>query len=97
MNKQLIIAGFAVLAMASCKKDTPATPPAPPTPPPVQDPAPPKAPEPRVQATAPDTTEKDGTSISLDQNGISIKDKEGKESKTITVSKTKKEVKINTD
>ena len=98
MKKVLIIAGFAMLTLASCKKDAPA-PVVPPTPPPVQDPAPPRTPKPQAQTATPVTApeEKDGTSISLDGNGISVKDKEGNNTKNITVSKTKKEVKIITD
>jgi hypothetical protein len=50
MKKIIVIAGVALLALASCKKDKP-EPVTPPTPPPVENPAPPKAPEPQAEAT----------------------------------------------
>jgi hypothetical protein len=100
MKNAIMIAGLAMLMLASCKKDAPA-PVVPPTPPPIEDPAPPKAPEPKAEVPPQPTThaeeQKDGTSVSFDANGISLKDKNGNNSKDITISKSKKEVKINTD
>lgn len=99
MKKSIIVFGAAMLMLAACKKDAPAAPATPPTPPPVENPAPPPAPKPRTQAVTPVTPagEQDGTSVSFDENGVSIKDKDGKSSKSITVSKTKKEIKLNTN
>jgi hypothetical protein len=103
MKNLLLTCSFAMLLLVSCKKDTPAAPAPAPTPPPVESPAPPPAPKPQVQAATPPTTapaapaEKDGTSVSLDGNGVNVSTKNGGNDSKVVISKTKKEVKFSTN
>jgi len=99
-----MLSGLAVMLMASCKKnETP-----PPPPPPVENPAPPITPEPQtpvnpVKSTTTTTTtttkeeNPDGTSISVNGDGVSFKKKNGEKVNDVTVSKKKTEVTIKTD
>ena len=97
-----MMSGLAILLMASCKKnETP-----PPTPPPVENPAPPVTPEPQTPVTPVKTTtttttttqeeNPDGTSISVNGDGVSFKKKDGEKVNDVTVSKKKTEVTIQT-
>lgn len=98
MKKLLIIAGFALLTITSCKKKEEQTPP--PVPPPVEDPAPPPAPEPQVKKTTvvtETTEEKDGTSVSISSDGISVKNKKGENKNNVTISKKKTEVEFKSE
>jgi len=103
MKKVILMSGLAMLLLASCKKDAPVAPDVPPTPPPVENPAPPAAPRPQAQAPAPapvpatPPTEKDGTSVSVDANGVNVSSKKGDTDNKVIISKTNKEVKFSTN
>lgn len=89
MKKLIMLSGvMAITLLASCKdkKETP-----PPTPPAVEDPAPPPAPEPAVQQES-----NDGTSVKINEDGVSIKNKEGDNESNVTITDDKKEVNIKT-
>ena len=91
MKKVILLSGVvALLLFASCKDKKENTPPA--TPPPVESPAPPPAPEPTVQEE-----NKDGTSVSINQDGVSIENKDGEKESNVTITDKKKEINIKTD
>lgn len=98
MKKVILMSGLAMLLLASCKKDAPVAPEVPATPP-VENPAPPPPPKPQaaVPAPPPAPVEKDGTSVSLDENGVNVSTKKGENDSKVTISKTKKEVKFSTN
>lgn len=87
MKKMIILSGVMALAFLTSCKDKKET--APPTPPVVEDPAPPPAPEPAA--------EEDGTSVSISEDGVSVKSKDGEKESNVTITDDKKEVKIKTD
>jgi len=102
MKKVLIMCSLAMLLLASCKKDAPVAPEVPPTPPPVENPGPPSPPKPQAQIPPPPPpteapVEKDGTSVSLDENGVNVSTKKGENDSKVIISKTKKEVKFSTN
>ncbi|GGB71166.1 hypothetical protein GCM10007424_08970 [Flavobacterium suaedae] len=89
MKKIVALTGvLAMMLFASCKDKKQDTPPA--TPPPAESPAPPPAPEPQVE-------DEDGTSIKLNEDGVSVKNKDGENESNVTVTDDKKELEINTD
>jgi len=94
--KALIVAGLAVVLLASCKKEAP-MPPA--TPPPVENPAPPPAPKPQTTTTTVVTPpvpekEKDGTAVSIGADGISVKNKKGEKENNVILTKEKSEITV---
>ncbi|WP_020215168.1 hypothetical protein [Flavobacterium rivuli] len=102
MKQVILTMGLAMLLLASCKKDAPVAPEVPPTPPPVENPAPPSPPKPQVQVPPPPPPtvapeEKDGTSVSLDENGVNVSSKNGAKDSKVIISKNKKEVKFSTN
>ena len=82
MKKVILLSGVvALLLFASCKDKKENTPP-----------APPPAPEPTVQEE-----NKDGTSVSINQDGVSIENKDGEKESNVTITDKKKEINIKTD
>ena len=97
MKKIAFFAGIVgLLTLSSCrdKQD-----PIPPTPPPVENPEPPAAPQPQVNTPPPTTTEeeKDGTSFSIDKDGVQVENKDGDKENNVTISRKKSEIKIQTE
>jgi hypothetical protein len=86
----------AALLLASCK-DKKEEPEVPVTPPPVENPAPPATPEPTVNTTVPAEEDNDGTSVNINENGVSVQNKNGNKENNVTISSDKKEIKIETD
>jgi len=102
MKQVILTMGLAMMLLVSCKKDAPVAPEVPPTPPPVENPAPPSPPKPQVQVPPPPPPveapkEKDGTSVSLDENGVNVSTKKGDNDSKVIISKNKKEVKFSTN
>lgn len=102
MKKLMITAALAAVMLTACKKDQPAQPAPPPTPPPVENPAPPPAPEPQTQVKTETKTETkvenpDGTSVSVNKNGITVKNKRGENVNNIKLNKDNSEIEIKTD
>ncbi len=98
-----MMSGLAVLLMASCKDNEK---PLPPPPPPVENPAPPVTPEPQTPVNPVKTTtttrsveeeNPDGTSVSINGDGVSFKNKNGEKQNDVTVSKKKTELTIKTN
>ncbi|KAF2513039.1 hypothetical protein E0W72_01045 [Flavobacterium arcticum] len=87
MKKLILLSGVMAFALFTSCKDKKETPP--PTPPTVEDPAPPPAPEP--------VAEEDGTSVSISEDGVSVKNKNGDNESNVTITDDKKEVNIKTD
>ena len=101
MKKIVLMTGLALIMLASCKKKEDQIPA---TPPPVEDPAPPPTPEPQTQTTTTTTTQqveedKDGTSITLDSDGMTVESKDGDKENNVQIStkKNTSSVKIETD
>jgi nitrous oxide reductase accessory protein NosL len=97
MKKLLILSGLMVILLASCKKNEPAPPP---VPPPVEDPAPPPAPTPTTTTTTTNTTtvvkeeeKPDGTSISINKDGVKFESKDGQNENKVNVT-TKKDAEV---
>lgn len=90
MKKLIMLSGVMAIALLTSCKDKKETPPA--TPPAVEDPAPPLAPEPTVQEE-----DNDGTSVNINEDGVSIKNKDGDNQSNVTITDDKKEVNIKTD
>lgn len=89
MKKIIALTGvLAMMLFASCKDKKQDTPPA--TPPAAENPAPPPAPEPQVE-------DEDGTSIKLNEDGVSVKNKDGDNESNVTITDDKKELEIKTD
>ena len=88
MKKLILLTGVMALTLLTSCKDKKETPP--PTPPTVEDPAPPPAPEPTVE-------EENGTSIKVNEDGVSVKSKDGEKESNVTITDDKKEVNIKTD
>ena len=103
MKKLIMMSGLAILLMASCKDNEK---PLPPPPPPVENPAPPVTPEPQTPVNPVKTTtttrsveeeNPDGTSVSINGDGVSFKNKNGEKQNDVTVSKKKTELTIKTN
>lgn len=102
MKKIIFSAALATLLLASCKDDKNPTADPAPTPPPVEDPAPAERPEPTTRdnntttttTTTTTTEDPDGTSISIDRNGVDINRKDGDDK--VRMSTKTKEVEIRT-
>lgn len=93
MKKLVVLtAAVALTLFASCKENKEEVPATPPT---VEDPAPPPSPEPTVNTT--ETEDEDGTSISINNDGVSVKDKNGKNESNVTITDDKKGVEIKRD
>lgn len=93
MKKLMITAGVAaMLILGSCKDKKEETPP---TPPPVEDPAPPPAPSPTT--SAPVEEDPDGTSISINRDGVNYEKKNGDNQSKVNVSEDGSAVEIKTE
>ena len=90
MKKLILLTGVMALALFTSCKDKKETPPG--TPPAVENPAPPPAPAPEVQQE-----DKDGTSVNINEDGVSIKNKDGEKESNVTFTDEKKEINIKTD
>ncbi|MBY8962284.1 hypothetical protein KJK34_05920 [Flavobacterium sp. D11R37] len=97
MRKMMMLSGaIAALLLASCK-DKKEEPEMPATPPPVENPAPPATPEPTVNTTVPVEEDNDGTSVNINEDGVSVQNKNGDKENNVTISRDKKEIQIKTD
>lgn len=90
MKKLLLSLGIMALLTVSCKKKEPVPPP---VPPPVEDPAPPPAPTPTTTTTTTNTTtvvkeekDADGTSISINKDGVKFESKNGENESKVNIS-----------
>lgn len=94
MKKIVIMSGIvAMTLLASCKDKKEEVPP---PPQPVENPAPPATPEPTVNTTV-ENEEKDGTSVRINGDGVSVQNKNGDNESNVTISGDKKEVEIRRD
>ena len=102
MKKLIAISGvLAITLLASCKdnkeeREMPATPP------PVEDPAPPARPAPTTNTTVTTTTttteeDPNGTSVNVNPDGVSVRNKDGDKENNVTISRDKKELQIQTN
>ena len=82
MKKNIILASaIAMLAMTSCNNST------------KQDTPPPPAEKPRVHA---DSTAPDGTTIKVNDNGVSIESKDGSKKNSVKVSRDSASIQLST-
>ena len=93
MKKNIILFGvMAMLAMASCNNSTDKKEPNE-TPPPAPAPAPPASPEKTTVIVNP-PSQKEGTTIKMNDQGISIENKDGSKKNNINISKDSTNIEI---